>query len=529
MKYLIGEKGVLIYLLFLTLFANYSTAQNFGTDVFVLPDSNVYEGPPSIAIANNGWVYIAFSSSRPTIWSYGVYVSKDQGNSWQTLFQNDTAQGTRSLPMVEDLVVVGNDSTDLRLFIAYKTVSSAIELSSGFVCEYDGLTGNFLNKPLTFGDGATFDIYDVALATDFLFPSIGSSPFSIAVAYSEVNSITSDSVVVYISSDGGQTFGNNQLISTSQNNWKNTVDLEYAFDSAQSNGSFWLGFGQDEHLGICNSSSVILHSFSTPVYLDSISPNYINNVYDFSIAAQKGNYANTQGSYTVAVLTSTNSDILGFYNSSGNPQGPWQIAYVDTEQYYYSDTPSAVYDPTSRKYFASWINGDSLRNHRMECYSADYINLTNWNQISQNYCDSTELIMYSDSDPRLAVDHSSGILYSSWILDFGYDPYVGGTSTLVMIDKAQFSIGIPDLEGIQTFPVYPNPSDFEIRFQFKQEFINELHYSISTLDGKIVKKGSIESSFGKEYVLQIDSLAQGAYLLKLFSTKVHLISHFVKI
>ena len=143
--------------------------------------------------------------------------------------------------------------------------------------EEPALTGN----TLSIGDGFTYGIADIAITSDDDFHSSLSSPFSIAVVYSEISQGGIDSVIALISADGAWLFGSPQLIDTSHGEFHD-VDIAYGYSSTQIPGGILaVGFLRDKHLGCSVPNGTILSAFSSPVYLDSLSSPNINNCYGF--------------------------------------------------------------------------------------------------------------------------------------------------------------------------------------------------------------------------------------------------------
>lgn len=527
MKKLYHIIGVFLLFTLTLLNPNLTAGQNFGTDVPVLPDSLCREYFPQIAVAENGWVYVAFSSSRPALYSsYGVYISKDGGASWQTLFQIDLTSGAAYYPFIRDLVVVGSDTNNLQLFVAFTASGNGSPMSIGFVNEYNGKTGAFVNRTLSIGDGVSCGINDIAIATDATFPSVLSSPFSLGVIYAQKGSGISDSVITLVSADGGQTFAPAQVIDTSIGEF-NYVDIDYGYASSQSGGSYVAGFTKDYHLGICQSTGNILGSFSAPMYLDTLSASFTNNIYNFSISAERGNYNNTNNSWTIVVMSSINWDPVGFYNLSAGDPSAWQFSVLENDTLLFSSNPSIDYDPTTRQFVTSWLTYDGFNNNTLKCARTDYASVSTWDLFQPNYCDTPSYLDKFTSDPEIKIDPNSGIIYTTWS-QYGpfWDPYQGGG--WVYADHASIPILVPELAGAERFSVYPNPVLSQLQFQNKNFDTGEFNYSIFAADGQLMDSGKIKIDGHRTIDLPATMLSPGIYQLYLFSEKLRYTSRFIK-
>ena len=104
-------------------------------------DPEFFDQNADIAVAYNGWLYIAFSTAHtgPPGTDLGIVISKDSGLTWHTF--PSFVLGTHNILKVNDINVIGNDSSSLRIYITYSNLSDGYPYSLGGIAVFDGLTG----------------------------------------------------------------------------------------------------------------------------------------------------------------------------------------------------------------------------------------------------------------------------------------------------------------------------------------------------------------------------------------------------
>ncbi|HNP47876.1 MAG TPA: T9SS type A sorting domain-containing protein [Bacteroidia bacterium] len=505
-------RSVIFFLLcFITL---HTSAQSFGTDTPVITDSLMEGYNPVLSVAHNGWVYAGFNSHFDFSSFYGVYVSKDQGNTWQPLFQTEVFPSSAYHPVIQDIEVTGDDSLQLHLFVAYIAAGSASPLTIAYVNEYDGRTGALTGNTLSIGDGFTYGIADIAITSDDDFHSSLSSPFSIAVVYSEISQGGIDSVIALISADGAWLFGSPQLIDTSHGEFHD-VDIAYGYSSTQIPGGILaVGFLRDKHLGCSVPNGTILSAFSSPVYLDSLSSPNINNCYGFSLSTQKGNDVNAQNSITVLLAANMNQSLYGYYSLNAGASGTWNYAVIDNNPQHFPTIPSVEYDFVRKQFLATWYSGDNEQNNYLSCALSDVSDFSNWNVFETNYCDTPQhLYGQNESDPEICLDPDRGLLYTAWSeYDQSIQPHSGHLR--VMTDHSSIPVGLDEFFTNESLMVFPNPVLDEINIQSTQWSFSKLRYTITSADGRTVNNGSFSLNFGMNKKLPLSTLPAGIYFIQ---------------
>jgi hypothetical protein len=96
-----------------------------------------------------------------------------------------------------DIVVAGY-YPDLKLFVAGVAVVPSTGEHRAWVDRYNGVTGAFETEFYYFSSPNT--IYDIAIASDYKWPAVGASPYSVAALYSLYT--PSQDELYFISSSG---------------------------------------------------------------------------------------------------------------------------------------------------------------------------------------------------------------------------------------------------------------------------------------------------------------------------------------
>jgi hypothetical protein len=136
--------ALFLALLSSSLLASNTSIANFGTDIIAHYDQDLHDQNSTTAVAYNGWIYMAYSTSHSGPPGTDIYfvISKDSGLTWQPFPASIT--GTHNGAAVYDLIVAGTDTNNLRLYLAYYNFSVAFPYSFGGVAVFDGLSGNSL-------------------------------------------------------------------------------------------------------------------------------------------------------------------------------------------------------------------------------------------------------------------------------------------------------------------------------------------------------------------------------------------------
>ena len=214
---------------------NKTESPQYFNDV-IIENSALNQRNVRISAAFNGWLYSAYSTYNTTSNSGGITFrrSKNGGVTWTTL---DSYLVTNVKYDVFDIVVVGTDTNNLTLFMTGVNNNVTGGTYTLFFDKYNATTGVFTGNWGTGINYGTRKVYDAAIASDYKFPAVGASPYSIGVVYSVYGS-PRDSVIFVCSTNGGTSLNVRQpLYATS--GYGRHVSLDYGRSSSYNNGRYF--------------------------------------------------------------------------------------------------------------------------------------------------------------------------------------------------------------------------------------------------------------------------------------------------
>ncbi len=297
---------------FMLLMTTQLIAQKYSNDIIVKNTPTENQRNASLAVAGNGWLYAAFVSNTSTTSGYNVYKSTNNGQTW-SIFYNSTPSTTYTCDEVK-VIVCGAAPYKVFIGVSYHQNSSYNYFL--YVATYDGTTATYINTPLSYAFTST--VYDFDMAADDLFPSYGSSPYSVGLLYSRNSSF--DSVVFAVSTNGGTSFTPRKKVATTSQ-YFGKVSLAYGRCPAHLNGNYYAvwenkitGGASVGRIGYSRTDGTIYNIFNDPFYVGS-TYGYRNP----KIACQF-NTTNNDSTDLTAVIVAENyfgnldNDIVGFYN-----------------------------------------------------------------------------------------------------------------------------------------------------------------------------------------------------------------------
>lgn len=403
------------FLLMLIIHQN-AKAQLFGQDVKVTPGDSLNQDEVKIDVAFNGWIYALHNTQDINGGGLTLRRSIDSGATWVTIERYHVA----NLQYKQfDLVVAGADTNTLRVFVAAVNYDVATGTYSLFVDKYNG-NGTFSDNVLY--NGPSFQkIYDVAIATDYKFPAVGASPYSIGLVYSRYTS-AQDSIIYYCSTDGGNTFLPSQKVATTGYYFRN-VDIAYARSSSGSNGRYVFAWERMNtstsvvgNIYTARNTSTVDGATSTPVNLDSLSNTMIGVCRNPRISAMQGTIDSDSGGVTAIVVVDRfygpDYDVLGFVNKRAHFTDFWYR--FDLNNTGNSDMFGAVtYDPTNNNFVATYLDSSNQKlvltynNYNMSAPSS-------WNTLSTNYANHPDEL--TTPAPSIAINPVNAKAALAWVL-----------------------------------------------------------------------------------------------------------------
>jgi len=491
----------------------------FGSDVVLDAQATDNQSRVRLATAFNGWQYAAVSSVN-NLGMGGITLlrSIDGGYAWSVLQE---LQMVNILFPAFDLVVAGTDTSDLKVFLGTVSNNTLIPNYTLDIKVYNGHTGNLLANPVSIDKG-TRRIYDVALASDYAYPAVSASPYSVAFLYSFYSS-SMDSLVYSCSLDGGTTFGISQTVMTT-GVWFQNVSLAYGRSASASNGRY---FGAWEvmssasarvgHIYTARSTSMVNSQWTVPKNLDSLSSTMINLCREPVIAVSYNNTDNDSSSCTAIVMVArdyngdaSDYDILGFYNKRAHYTNYWYR--LDVLNSGDNDLmPHMAYHPDSSQFAVTYF--DSTNAALVYCKNDwNLLSANSWNNINSQYNDSTTGMIAPW--PRVSISPQNGHAAFAWI------QHTSATHGVAEFDDEYLTlmVGIKsNADNVDALSFYPNPTsdrffvsgNLKSNSHLRVELVNMLGQTMLSKDLGTVNAGTFN------YSVECSSFENGNYIVKL--------------
>ncbi|HEU4717312.1 MAG TPA: T9SS type A sorting domain-containing protein [Bacteroidia bacterium] len=491
----------------------------YGNDIIIQNAPAIDQRRVRISVAFNGWVYAAYSTYDSAGVAGGITIrsSRDNGMTWTTV---DSYSPQNIVYPAFDIVVCGTDTNNLTLYLAgvnHNTTSGNYVL---FVDRYNATTGSFIGSNYNLQNG-TRRIYDVALASDYRFPAVGASPYSVGLLYSAYSSSV-DSMVFLGSVDGGGTWSVRQSVMTTGYYFRN-VSLAYGRSASASNGRY---FGAWEmltssgdrtgHIYTSRSTSTVNDAWIPPVNLDSISSSMINLCCNPEIAVQFNGTDNDSSSVTAVVLcqrdfygNGTDYDLLGFYNKRAHYTNFWnRLDIVNSGE---NDLqPDISYDPGYDNFLTVYY--DSTDGKLPYCVNGNNLVAPNtWNYITPQYNDMTGNLRAAW--PRVEINPMLTQTAHAWIAEGA------GSNGVAMFDAEYLTSSISEAGGASITGLFPNPSSSSFTLNYSTSDNNAVLFTVTNTLGEVVETRRPDGSGPGNHTEQFDvsGWANGVYFVTMLN------------
>jgi hypothetical protein len=399
-----------------------------------------------------------------------------------------------------------------------------------YVDHYNARTGVFIGSPFHLLKG-TNSIHDVEIASDYKFPGVGTTPYSVALLYSCYGAV-SDSIISVVSLDGGATFGGNQPVGTTYL-YTRKVALDYGRGNAASNGRYFAAWEQlgsanarTGHIYTSRNISQVVNAWIPAVNLDSTSSTMINLCRNPRIALQHNDADNDSASVTAVVTVDrdfngdgSDYDMLGFYNKRAHATNFWYRFDVNNSND--SDIQSDVIFDDSTSLFHMVYLDSSIHQLR---YLTNDMNMTipnGWTSVQAGMNDIPAITRAPS--PRIAFRPGVAEIALAWIDE---DTLTGKGIAKFDLQSFMFA-GVNELSKEFDAKLYPNPVKHELFIEL-DDAIAQLptQLLITDLNGRIVKNVTVSGQ--TNISLLVDDFSTGTYLLKLTNAQGFASQVFVK-
>jgi hypothetical protein len=466
-----------------------------------------------VSVAFNGWLYAVYTHNISG-GNAGLTILKSTNNGidWSIL-QDYPYPGAYAAC---DIVAAGNNLTDLKLFVAgiYEAGTNDWRV---WCDSYDPQSGAFLSQFLF--EQSNEQIYDVALASDYRYPALGISPYSLGIIYSKYGA-PYDSTILLTSIDGGNTIGTRNTVAVSSNYFRK-VAISYGISQSKYDGRYFVAWEEFEssapmgHIWTAYTDPLITSPVVDKIKLDSLNSNYLNNCSNPSIATLFSNTVdNSNGNITEIVLFDGNwnpgdNDVVGAYNVEAVATGTsnWNTLLIANT--YGDEMQSDInYDPAFNNFLVTYFDST---NQKLP-YIVHGMNMDNpqtWNIISTGYNDNTGDL--SNPYPKVEINPVVTRVANVWSAE--------GTGEGIAMFDAEYSTyeGISQIhqsDAVSLEGAFPNPASTKTSIVFtltKPSNVTITLYSIFGQELNIITNETY--NIGRNTVdLDVTTLPQGTYI-----------------
>lgn len=489
----------------------------FTSDVIIKNDT-ADQQKVRIAVAFNGWIFAAFNTEDAATNKGGITIrrSKDNGMTWNTI-DSYFPTGVRYPSL--DIVVAGADTTDLKVFLVAVNHNVAAGSYVLFVDRYDGTSGAFIGSNYNLNAG-TQQIYDVAVATDYMSPAVGVSPYGLGLLYSRYTS-SQDSIVFVGSIDGGATWGYRTPVATT-GYYFGKLSIAYGRSQSGSNGRYFgawerraSSLARTGNIYSSRSQSTVDGPWINPINLDSTSNTMINLCKNPQIACSVGTTDNDSGSVTTVVMVQrdytgngSDYDLLGFYNKRSHFTNFWyRFDVVNTSE---NDLqPDVSWDITGQRFLATYYDST---NGKLP-YITNTINMSTpsaWVTVNTQYNDVTNNL--KAAYPRVESNYAAaGQGAFAWIAQ-------NGTDGVAMFDAEYNVTSVNEPEtALSLNNIYPNPASSFITIPYVNETNEMATISVyNQLGQRVISEQGGQTKGGiTTRTLNVEQLEAGVYFCRI--------------
>jgi hypothetical protein len=496
-----------------------SYSPNYGTDVLIQPNPGEYQAECRVSVASNGWIYASYM-----LWSGGLRVARsiDNGQTWT---HTSTLRANYTLTAL-DLVVTGYSANSLKVWVINSGYnSSSIDLWEVSLEELNGdLTnaGSHSIESMFSNDG----YYGVAIASDYFYPSAGTSPFSLAIIYSKADYVN-DKIIFKTSSTGNAVFDNTQVVTTSAK-YLTRVALAYGRSYAYPNGNYFAAWHKQQYAGWAGEyEGEIYTSFTVsqyngtwiaPIRLDNLVESGAGNCKHPAIACQVNNTNNlTSGISTVVLFDrkynqdpNDKNGVVGAYNLDPHLTPIWSAMTVESQLNASSIQPDVVYDTLQNNFYATWCDST---NQSLKCayQSFNLPSPSGWSIFYSGYNDNENL---KAPFPRVQLNAMTQQVVNVWT---GAQATNNGNATF---DASNIIIGVTETkvsEKAMQVKLSPNPATDHVLLRFESSSESTGNLRILNQAGQVALKVPKFIIMSGQNCLELDvsKLSQGIYFCSL--------------
>ncbi len=484
----------------------------YANDVIIETQAGVDQREVVIASSFDGTFYAAYTTYEPATQMGGLTLSKsaDGGVTW-------TVSDHFEFPDIRisniDLVVTGTNANNLYAFVSYVFLDSSSMEYSLRVDRHDASNDVYLDTPYMLNHG-TDKINDAAIASDYLFPATGSSPYSIGLIYTAFN-INTDTVVFVGSDDAGATWNIREtLLNTLY--YTRSIDLSYGYGPAAPNGQYFAVWEQmlgsndvNADIIFCRNQTTFNGNWTAPQNIDSLSALTAGKCRNPKIATAFSNANNASGGITAMLVferqfQNADYDISSYYNLNAENANNWfmlDMAASPNQEL----QPDITFDYDNLFFLATAF--DSTFGNLTLFFESFNVPDASWAASPTSYNDLSTNI--SNPWPQVAYDPFSNLAINAWIAE-------GSGNNGIALFDAEFADGVSEENAIEFTDVFPNPANTNANISFNLKTANEVQLVIYNVLGESLQTQTINAISGKnQATLNVENLPAGIYTIQL--------------
>ena len=485
----------------------------FGKDIVIHDQPNRDQRKIAVCSAFNGWLYAVYGFDSTIYPWLTILKSTDNGLNWVNILEGALACDYGSLQSL-DLMVVGNNETNLKLYFSYVASSISLGYSIGQIFRYNAMTTEY-EKTLLY-ENATRGVF---LATNLLYPAASANPYCLGILYSQSKNSSTEHLYYTSSADGGETLAFNDTLCASDKHFLN-LGLTYGRSPSWSSGRYFAVWEQADNVNSPTGHIYTAHTepnfnspFTRPVCIDSLDPSAINLCRNPVIACQYSDTDNDSANLTTVILyeqydpVNDRFDVKGVYNLQSTLSSCFKPLSF-TNPAHENLQPDIAFNPYTSTFMATWYDATDQKLP----FVTNSMNMQqpgNWTVVSTGFNDASNL---EDPHPKVRLSFSEQKGINVWssegtggngvaLFDAEYSPY----TSVSEINRGEGAI----LSG-----AYPNPCDQYLNIAFelkKSEKVTIRLYDLSGQDLKLLCDQTYPSGKNLFRTLTAD-LSPGTYL-----------------
>ena len=446
---------------------------------------NTNQSDDKMTVAFNGWIYAGYMASNDS--GYKIYRSIDGGTTWATV-ENVTVYNETFNDF--DMVVTGNDTSDLRLWVAGLNLNTKV----AYVDEYDGYTNKFITE--VYDDYYTADssgyLQHIAIASNYKAPgTLGTN--GLGVIYS-VSYDYADTLIMATSVDSGTTWNRKQVF-YSPNYFFHRVSLAYGYTGqSYTDGYYYAAFELNPTYGDAQDNSILtfwalendsIFGYANAVWVDSVNKSWAGLLSHPSVIAQRSATDNGTGGLSEMVLfnydSSANHSLVKAVTTVAGPTSITQGSFIaQSINSINAAAPNGVYDATKNNFI--YVVADSAQGFvRYNIVGRDQLSaVLPVSTPSGGFEGDAQYPNYTMSAPRIdinPVDTTADILWIGSNEGNGLTLFTGAQS---------ITSGIAATPVLPAIKIYPNPADQYLNIVLPAAFSNSTRIEVYNVLGQNV-------------------------------------------